>query len=586
VTTVSEAYDLAGITYDSKKSRVYCVERGQDLLYVFDWDPLTRTLTETSDSPFTLWATTAYGLALDDIDGLLYVANGTKNVTIYGTADWQRAGRVKLNHPATRVAIDATRELLYAGGGYLGDTYLTQYNVAIDEVKETEVDPDAGVMGLDVDPDTGYAYLTTGANNEEGGDDLLGYDRDLNLITVVPDIGNPTGLVVPPKDISYNPLGLSKTAIRGVSYGGVAGSMPTVGIGDVMTYGINFNNFTDATVTDVVIVDKLPDELVFVSADDDGVSGAYDAKSHSYTWTYSSWPVEVPMTLELTVQVRENVASGKIISNNVSISSNETPQTTRRLDIKAGHNPLNLTKSILGGKLGQITSVEADTAQTYVIEFDNNNEFVLTDVSVVDELPKEVSFVSAAKGTAPGKYDATAHSCSWSFASLKPGESVRLEVNVHVDKGLAKGKRFTNTVTAESEETPTASASAEAIVGETPSTGPVLEILPETIRRDGPTYDVQATVVFEQGVGKKDIASVLPILYDADDLKATGIKAKQQFIYGSTSRAKVIALFDKNELLNAIERDGEITLKMVGTLASGRSYSAEGKVYITRYSGS
>jgi uncharacterized repeat protein (TIGR01451 family) len=575
---VPEAFDLAGIKYDHKKSRLYCVERGQDLLYVFDWDPQTLTLTQTSDSPVSLWTATAYGIALDEVDGLLYVANGSKNVTVYSTADWLRVDRIKLNHSVVSVAVDTSRGLLYAGGGYLSDNYLSQYNLVLGTILESEVDPDAGVMGIDVDLDTGYVYLTTGLNNIEGGDDLQGYNRNLELITLVSDIGNPTGLVVPTKDLSYNPLGLNKTAIRGVSYG-TAGSMPTVEIGDVVTYGIHFDNHTGATVTNVTIVDTLPDDIVFLSADDEGVSGSYDVKTHSFKWTYASWPPEIPMTLELMAQVRESVPTGTIITNTVSISSNETSQTTRRLDLKAGHNPLNLTKSILGGTVGQITSVQADTALTYVIEFENNNDFAVTNVSVVDVLPKNVTFVSAAKGTKPGKYDATTHTCTWLLSSLKPGEAVHLELNVHVKEGLAKGTMFTNTVTAESEETPSASASAEAIIGETPSTTPELKVLPDVIRRDGVAYDLQASVIFEQGVGTQDIADLLPVLYPGE------IKAKRQFIYGSTNKAKVVALFDKNELLAAVKGYGEVTLKMVGTFASGRSYSGEGTVYITKYSG-
>jgi hypothetical protein len=50
----------------------------------------------------------------------------------------------------------------------------------------------------------------------------------------------------------------------------------------------------------------------------------------------------------------------------------------------------------------------------------------------------------------------------------------------------------------------------------------------------------------------------------------------------------VIALFDKNKLLDAVPKDhnGPITLKMTGTLTSGRLYTGEATVYITKYTGS
>jgi uncharacterized repeat protein (TIGR01451 family) len=253
----------------------------------------------------------------------------------------------------------------------------------------------------------------------------------------------------------------------------------------------------------------------------------------------------VPTTLELVVKIAEDVATGTIVSNTVMISSNETPLTTKRRDAVTGHNPLNLSKVIQGSAQGQVTSVDADSSVTYVIAFNNDNEFPVTDVFVIDVLPNEVRFVSAQEGTVPGKYDPATHTVTWSFASLKMGQAAHLELETHVKKDLAKGTIFTNTVSAESAETPPALASAEAIVGETPTIVPELEIQPETIRRNSVSYDIQVSLTFPEGmgIGRQDIADVLPTLYDADDPKAVGTKAKQLFIYGSEDVAKVIALF-------------------------------------------
>jgi uncharacterized repeat protein (TIGR01451 family) len=574
------ATDLAGIVYDHDKKLVYCVDRGEDQLYIYGWDAETTTLTHMPNSPVSLWPATAYGIALDEIDDLLYVANGTKKIHVYETSIWRKVDRVSLNRTAISVAVDSQRGLVYAGAGYADDMYLSQYHLETGTIEEVQVELDAGVMGIGVDMDTGYVYLSTGVNNAPGGDNLQTYDTELNLIDEIPIAGDPVGLVVPIKDISFNPLDLQKTVIRGASHSGASGDRPTVDIGDVITYGIHFNNFTGATVTDISIVDMLPSELIFVSADDEGLSGSYDPKTHSFTWNYSSWPPEVPTTLELAAQVKKDVEVGQIISNSVTINSKQTPPTTKHLEVVTGHNPLNLTKVILGGIRGQVTSVKTDSSVTYVIEFDNANEFPVTNVTVLDVLPKEVTFVSADKGTVLGKYDPDSHMCLWSLASLKTGEAVHLELEVHVKPGLAKGTIFANTVTLENKETPTATAIAEAIVGETPSTGPELTILPEVIRRGTPTYDIQASIIFQEGIGRDDIADVLPTLYPGE------VTAKELFIYGSSNRSKVIALFDKNELLDAVKGTGEMTFQMVGMLTSGRSYSAQGTVLITKYSGS
>lgn len=580
-----DAENLTGIVYDHDKMRVYCVDRGEDLLYVYEWDPTTLTLTDASRSPFRISTSTAYGIALDELDDLLFVANNNKYITVYETSNWQRVDRIKLDRKAISIAVDSQRGLLYAGAGYNGDNTLTQYNLSTEAVEEVEVETEAGVMGLSVNLETGYVYLSTGLNNQEGGDNIQAYDTALNLIDLIGLDGDPTAVVVPLNDISFNPLGLEKTIVRGASNSGASGDMPTVDVGDVVTYGITFSNYTGDKVTDVVVVDTLPSDVIFVSADDDGVSGSYDSKTHSYTWTYSSWPPEVSTTLELTVQVDDDVETGTIISNTASIVSDQTPLTTKRLDVGVGHNPLNLSKIIQGGAQGQVTSVKADSTITYVIEFDNSNDFVVQNVVVLDVLPKEVSYITAETGTVSGKYDPKTHMCTWTFASLKSGQSVHLELEAQVDADLAKGKTFTNTVTVESDETPSTTAWADAIISDTASSAPELKVLPEVIRRDGQTYNIQASIIFQEGagIGTQHIADVLPTLYLGDD--EGEIKAKELLIFGTDTKAKVVALFDKSELLDAVKGYGEVPLRMVGMLASGRSYSAEGMIRITRYSG-
>ena len=582
-TIAPDASDLAGIVYDHKKSLLYCVDRRDNKLFAYNWNPDAKKLTHVPGSPFTLWAARAYGIALDEIDDLLYVANGTNTVNIYSTSDWNRVGTITLNRIAISIAVGVKRGYLYTGGGYAGNNYLTQYHLATGTVKEVQVDPVAGVMGLAVDPDTGYIYLNTGVNNNPGGDDLQVYDVDLRQISMIPKIGNPTGLVVPGKDIGYNPLDLEKMVVRGASESDTPDGMPIVGVGDTFFYGIHFNNFTDITLTDVTIVDQLPDEVVFVSADDNGTFGSYNSQTRTVRWLYPSLPPEFPMLLELGVRVKNDVEIGTIIQNTVTINSNETPPTTKRVDVVAGHNALNLTKGILGTPEGQLATVGADGPVVYTIEFKNNNDFPVTNVKVTDFLPEEVSFVSTKGNPAEGKYDSVMHTCTWSLSSpLEPAKGVHLELNAHVNKNLARGTIFTNSVTVESKETPPSTATADAIVGDSSTTIQDMKVLPQIIRRSDREYDIQATIFFPAGYTAKDIAELYPTLSPGE------IIAKDQFIYSSSTRTKVIALFDKNKLLDALPDNysGPITLKMVGTLTSGRLYTGEGTVYVTNYTGS
>lgn len=460
-----DARDLAGIVYDHTKKLLYCVDRGREKVYVYDWDAKTISLTRVEGSPFTLWGNLhAWGIALDEIDGLLYIASASDGVAVYSTSDWSRVKQIELSRAAVGIAVDVMNGLLYTGGSYVGNDYLTQYHLAKGVEVEIQVEPDAGVMGIAVDPDTGLVYMTTGKNNAPGGDNLLVYDRELNLIGKTHIGGNPTGLAIPGKDIGFNPLNLTKELLRGAVADAAPSEMVSVGAGKTITYGIGFSNTSnDYTVTDVAIVDALPRNVTFVSADDDGVGGQYNSKTHTYTWFYADLPPGSSTLLELTVLVDRDVVTGTVISNSVTINSNETAPSTARLDVVATSNSLNLEKSILGAEEGQVAKVEPNDIVTYNICFDNSaNDFMVTDILLIDTLPPEVSFVSADNGKGSGYYDAKSHTYVWRPRSMAPGTSACVSLVARVDPDLKPGMVITNSAIIDSNETPPSMVSVDA----------------------------------------------------------------------------------------------------------------------------
>jgi len=461
----ADAIDLAGIVYDHAKKLLYCVDRGRERLYVYNWDAKTPSLTRVTGSPFTLWGDVhAFGIALDEIDGLLYVTNATGTVAVYSTSNWSRVKKIELSRIAISVAVDVMNGFLYTGGGFAGNNYLTQYHLATGVEAEVRVEPDAGVMGLGVDPDTGLVYMGTGANNAPGGDNLLVYDTELNQIGKLHIGGNSAGLAIPGKDIGFNPLHLTKELIRGAVDDTAPGEMPSVGAGKTITYGIGFSNLgNEFTVTDVTLVDALPHSVTFISADDDRVGGSYDSKTHTYTWSWADLPPGWSTLLELTVRVDSDVDTGTIISNSVTINSNETAPATARHDVVATSNSLNLEKTILGAAEGQAAKVEPNELVTYNICFDNSdNDFMVTDILLIDMLAPELIFESAADGKASGFYDAKSHTYTWIPPNMAPGASACVGLVARVDPDLKPGAIITNTAIIDSNETPSSMVSVDA----------------------------------------------------------------------------------------------------------------------------
>jgi uncharacterized repeat protein (TIGR01451 family) len=462
------AVNLAGIVCGNS-GLLYCVERYTEKLYVYKWEPKTAKLTLVPGSPFILIGSTAYGIALDEIHGLLYVANGTNKITVYRTTDWSLARTILLNREVISVALDVKNSLLYAGGGYFYDNFfLTQYSLATGTQKEVQVEPDACVMGLAVDFGTSLVYMSTGRNNQDGGDRLLVYNDSLQRVDSTFRIGgDPTGLVIP----FSNPLNLVKD-VTGVVTGSDGVITKYAKIGETFTYIISFDARTYQP-NSVSIVDTLPAEVTFVGASGDQLFGHYNETMHNYTWSNPPQETDGPTRLELEARVKNDVPEGTIITNWVVISSDRTMPTTISKVVVAANlaqlNPLNLTKKIIGRATDPNTDgteyVNAGDIFAYALYLDNTaNNQAVHNVSLIDTLPQDVIFVSAERDGLVSQYDSGTHTYTWYYDSLAAGAHACQRLLVKVRETTAQWRIVTNSAAISSDETPESSTSFAAVV--------------------------------------------------------------------------------------------------------------------------
>lgn len=287
-TTMPNASNSAGIVYDHKNKKLYAVERYSNKVFSFDWDAPSKTLTLEGTFYFAS-GTQAFGLALNEITGYLYVGGNSTTVRYYDVNDsFAEMGSFTVPHNAIGIAVDANQGYVYTGAGLTGDNYLYQYdlNNTMDEVKVGNGYD--GVMGISVDCDTGYVYTTTGFSSDE----VVVLDNNLGIIQRTGDIGDPTGLIVPCKNISYNPINLTKD--DGI------GDEECVYASSNIQYTVCYDNgANDYSVEGVTLTDSLPPEVVYVSASG---SPYYDSDTHSIVWYVGDLSAEDPGTCE-TVQV-------------------------------------------------------------------------------------------------------------------------------------------------------------------------------------------------------------------------------------------------------------------------------------------
>jgi fimbrial isopeptide formation D2 family protein/uncharacterized repeat protein (TIGR01451 family) len=717
---VPDLPSLIGITYDHQKKMVYCTDKGKNTLYGYKWDPVANTLTADANYPVHLENATAYGIAIDEIDGVLYVANSTNKIYAYKTSDWTLERTITLSRTAESISLDVPNGYLYAGGGKAGNNYLIQYRLATNTEKEVKVADDAGVIGLCVDSDTGNVYISTGnairydiESETDSNDLLIAYDKTLNKIDTVKDPVNPSGVAIPGKDIGYNPLNLSKKATGGVTKNVETGFVQLDDQDGYITYTIYFDSIDiNVPLTDVVLIDRLPSEVTFVSADDSSY-GKYDAEAHTYTWVYSAMKARVSKTLALKVKVNNGIPTGTIISNYATINSNETPPTTVKADIIKPIEPLYIKKSVFGtadgiikkvdpgevlryriyfnttGKSftstgitiidklpqeltfisadydskygnynsnthtyrwsypdmkpntsayvdmivkvksdiapgttitntvtidcdqtssssssvsvvvnvntlnisktvngayfdGSVFKVAAEETVTYVISYDSNEGSSFTNVTIVDTLPEQVTFVSADADGIAGSYDANTRTYTWSYSHVDAGTTKSLQLKAKIKKDVAIGTAITNTVVLTCNEAPSTSDSVEVVIRQAQLKAASLTINPNTLRRvNGTAKTVTAVLQLPKGYAANDVKNTLLVL----NYGSSSIKATSQQISNTSNGAKITAVFDKSAILNAISGYGQFKVTAIGTLQSGQDFYGEQNIWITRFTG-
>ncbi|KQC03719.1 MAG: hypothetical protein APR53_04595 [Methanoculleus sp. SDB] len=315
-TAAPGASNLAGVVVDQSKQKVYTIQRSSNKFYVYTYDPVTKTLSLDGGTYKTLSGAAGWGLAVDETAGILYVANNNLVVKKYKTSDWSPAGDITLQYSAMGIALDLKNGYLYAGNAGAEHHRLIQYN--LNTGTETSIIPDSSdeVVGLEVDPLTGILYITTGDMHTGTSPNLMAYDSSLTQIDTESategHFTRPTDLCIPGKDISYNPLNLVK-----------ADSPDPVLPGGTINYGISWENTNPTAVDNVVIVDTLPAEVDWVSG------GVYDGVTHTVTWTIGTLTSGETGSAALVVTVKPATPVGTVITNFITIDSDQTAPTTK-----------------------------------------------------------------------------------------------------------------------------------------------------------------------------------------------------------------------------------------------------------------
>jgi uncharacterized repeat protein (TIGR01451 family) len=147
------------------------------------------------------------------------------------------------------------------------------------------------------------------------------------------------------------PLELTKTITDGIQ-GRDERGVAYVAQGQEITYTVCVRNDNRQAASNVIVTDRLPAEVAFVSAD--GVHGSYDPATHTYTWTYPTLAAGTTHCMTLVVKLADTLEPGQMVVNTVYLDADQAPTVIDSIQVRVVETPsalevaLTLSPLILG----------------------------------------------------------------------------------------------------------------------------------------------------------------------------------------------------------------------------------------------
>ena len=235
-------------------------------------------------------------------------------------------------------------------------------------------------------------------------------------------------------------------------------NVTAVGNNSLVNYTIVVNNSAIVNATDVVVIDEIPNGLVF---DDAGYVSVDNAiikwekikldNGQAVQWNISKLVNNSAVNLWITVRTNDTYGN---LTNNVSVTSrqNRTPVTDST-------NITVVPVVIVVNKTADVTGpVGNNTEVTFTIKVNNTSKVNATNVTVVDMLPDGFVYVSQESSGAEFSLSDDNKTLTWILGNLTG--SVELNVTVRTSGVLGN---LTNNVTVTSHENNTPSLANETV---------------------------------------------------------------------------------------------------------------------------
>ncbi|HKZ47229.1 MAG TPA: SdrD B-like domain-containing protein, partial [Thermoplasmata archaeon] len=205
--------------------------------------------------------------------------------------------------------------------------------------------------------------------------------------------------------------------------------------GDFIVYTLSYSNTGSGKATEVTIVDTIPAQTTFVGS----VPPYTSVLGDTYTWVLGDVAGGASGSITLTVQVDAFTPDGTVLTNDATLdyddaNGNPYPQLSDDASTTVTAPVMTFAKS------ADVTQADPGDAILYTLEYCNAGGGEATDVTIVDTLPADVTFIDAD----PDPTSTAGQVLTWVFPSVAAGECGTILVTVTVNPGTSDGTLLDN----------------------------------------------------------------------------------------------------------------------------------------------
>jgi uncharacterized repeat protein (TIGR01451 family) len=224
--------------------------------------------------------------------------------------------------------------------------------------------------------------------------------------------------------------------------------------GTVITYTLDYHSDGSAAVSGIVLTDALPAGVTYVPGSIWPAMQGNDSDPRELRWSVGNLASGMSASAGFRATVDNNVSDETRITNTFTVDSLETkpvesPPVVHIVHVPAASFVITKTAAPPDGSI-----VQFGQRITYTLSYFNHSDDAATGVTMVDELPPEVTYVPGSIWPAGQGDDSDPGNLEWTIGAVPAGSGGNAGFAVTVNEDAGTGITITNRFTLSSDQSP------------------------------------------------------------------------------------------------------------------------------------